>query len=191
MANYDSNLFRKNVRNRGLYGGKPQAITGVIRVGTGATAQAASIATTDLLRFMKLGENVRPVRVIIEAIPVSGTPVLTNPIFSVGVQQPDASTFTRPDGTTYPAVTTSATALVASMTLDTDNMKQDIEIKRPAADSVSNYAPYIVTLTPITSAFSVAGGDVDLMVTVEYLGEQKANGFVYSEYVSQNVNNQT
>ena len=191
MANYDSNLFRKNVRNRGLYGGKPQAITGVIRVGTGSTAQAASIATTDLLRFMKLGENVRPVRVIIEAIPTSGTPVLTNPIFSVGVQQPNANAFNRPDGTTYPAITTSATALVASMTLDSDNMKQEIEIKRPVADSVSGYAPYNVTLTPITSAFSVAGGDVDLMVTVEYLGEQKSNGFVYNEYVNQNVNNQT
>jgi hypothetical protein len=75
------------------------------------------------------------------------------------------------------------------MTLDTDNMKQDIEIKRPVADSVSGYAPYNVTLTPITSAFSVAGGDVDLMVTVEYLGEQKTNGFVYSEYVNQKVAN--
>jgi hypothetical protein len=191
MATYDSNLLRKKISQRGLYGGKGQTVTGVIRVGTGATAQAASIATTDLLRFMKLGENVRPVRIIISATPVAGTPVITNGVFSVGVQQPNADTFTRPDGTTYPAITTSATALVATMTVDADNMKQEIEIKRPVADSVSGYAPYNVTLTPITSAFSVAGGDLDLAVTVEFLGEQKTLGLVYTDYVNQNVNNQT
>jgi hypothetical protein len=191
MATYDSNLFRKNLRQRGLYGGKPQAVTGQIRVGIGGSAVASSIATTDLLRFMKLGENCRPTRIIIVATPISGTPVITNGVFSVGVQQPNANSFTRPDGTVYPAITTSATALVASMTIDADNMKQEIEIKRPAADNVANYAPYNVTLTPITSAFSVAGGTLDLSVTVEFLGEQRATGLVYTDYVNQNVNNQT
>lgn len=185
MANFDTNLFRKKVRHRGVYGGKPQAVTGSLRVNAGAP-----IALADLIRAVPLGENVRPVRIILQATPVSGTPVLTNATFSVGVTPLHVGTFTRPDGTTYPAIPTSATALVTSMAIDADNMKQDIEIKRPVADSVSGYAPYTVTLTPAgAGAFSVAGGNIDLHLTVEFIGEQKVDGFVYNEYVNSKVKN--
>jgi hypothetical protein len=192
MATIDSVAVLKKNRNRGITEGQVQTVSGRIRLGTGATSAAASVATTDLLRMIPLGENVRPLRVIVHALPIAGTPVLTNPTFSVGVASISASNLVRPDGTSFAPVTTSATALVASMVLDTDNMKQDIEIKRPVADSVSNYGPYYVTLTPAgAGAFSVAGGDIDLYVTVEFIGERKDGGLVYTTYVNQNVNNQS
>ena len=196
MATYDSNSILKKNKARGLYAGKEQSVTGVIRIGTGATAQAASIATTDLLRLVSLGENVRPVRVIITSTPVSGTPVLTNPTFSVGVAPyvpaNGNTTLTRPDGTAYTPLTTSATALVASMIVPAANEITSVAVSRPVADSVSSYGPYYITLTPAgAGAFSVAGGDVDLAVTVEFAGELSSQGLVYTQYVNQNVNNQT
>jgi hypothetical protein len=187
MATFDSALVGKKVNHRGLSGGKPQAVTGVLRVTAGS-----SIATTDLIRMIPVGENVRPVRLILVSTPVSGTPVLTNPTFSVGVVAKNATATVRPDGSTYPLITTSATALAASMVIDTDNMNSVVEVKRPVADSVSKYAQYFITLTPAgAGAFSVASGDIDLSLTAEFLGEQLANGFVYQTYINQNVNNQT
>lgn len=187
MATFDSVLVKKGLNHRGLYGGKAQSVTGVLRVTNGS-----SIALADLIRMVPLGENVRPNRITLMATPVAGTPVLTNATFSVGVTPRYATTTQRPDGTQYPPLTASATALVNSMAIDADNMKQDIEIKRPVADSVSRYGQYFVTLTPAgAGAFSVAGGDIDLSLTVNFGGEQKADGFVYESYVNQNVNNQT
>lgn len=192
MATFDSNKVLKKNKVRGLSSGQPQAVTATIRIGTGATAQAASVATTDLMRFIPLGENVRPLRVIINSVPVNGTPVLTNPTFAVGVAPIGAGTLTRPDGTSYAAITASTTALVASAAIDADNMATSVEVKRPVADSVSKYGPYYVTLTPAgAGAFSVAGGDVDLQVTVEFVGEVNSQALVYTTYVNQNVNNQT
>lgn len=192
MATIDSAAVLKKNRNRGISDGQAQTVSGRIRIGTGATSAASSVATTDLLRLVPLGENVRPLRVIVHALPIAGTPVLTNPTFAVGVAPILTGNLVRPDGTAFAPLTASSTALVASMVLDTDNMKQDIEIKRPVADSVANYGPYYVTLTPAgAGAFSVAGGDIDLYVTVEFVGERKDGGLVYTTYVNQNVNNQT
>lgn len=187
MATFDSVLVKKGINHRGLYGGKNQSVTGVLRVAAGS-----SIATADLIRMVPLGENVRPTRLVLTSTPVSGTPVLTNPTFAIGIAPRYATATQRPDGTSYPPPATLATALVNSMVIDTDNMKQDIEIKRPVADSVSRYGQYFVTMTPAgAGAFSVAGGDIDLALTVVFAGEQKADGFVYDSYISQNVNNQT
>jgi hypothetical protein len=195
MANYDSNTVLKKNKQRGVQAGRLQSVTGTIRIGTGATSQAASIATSDLLRFLVLGENVRPIRVTIATTPVVGTPVLTNPVFSVGVAPFTPSTgnttLTRPDGTAYTAISTSATALVATLTVPAGNQIESVAVLRPVADSVSKYGPYYVTLTPITSAFSVAGGDTDVTVTVEFIGEQNSQSETYTSYVNQNVNNQT
>lgn len=185
MANFDTNLYRKRNKHRGVYGGKEQSVTGVLRVAAGG-----SIATTDLIRAVPLGENVRPIRITLTATPVSGTPVLTNPTFNVGVIPYSTATYERPDGTDYAPLTADADALSAAAVIDADNMFTDIEIPRPVADAVSAYAPYVVTLTPAgAGAFSVAGGDIDLAVTVVYLGEQKADGHVYTEFVNQKVKN--
>lgn len=183
MANFDSALLKKNVRQRGLYGGKEQSITGIIRF-----AAAGAAGTGDLLRMLYIGENVRPLRLILTSTPVSGTPVLTNAVFNCGVAPASATTYTRYDGTTYAAPATLATALASTITINADNMHQIIEVSRPAADSVSAYGPAIITLTP-TGAFSVADGAIDLSLTVVFAGEQKANGFVYDEYVNPKYKN--
>lgn len=184
MATYDSSAVKKALRHRGKKSGVIESVSGVIRLKAGA-----SIATTDLIRFLRLGENTRVSRVILNAVPVSGTPVLTNPTFAIGVVA-DGGTFTRADMTTYPAAATLATALVASMVLDADDMKQDIEVQRPVADSVPNYGPHYVTATPAgAGAFSVAGGDIDLILTVEFRGEvdEDDDRFVYTQYANTKV----
>lgn len=187
MANFDTNLFRKKNKQRGVYGGKEQSVTGVLRIEDGG-----SIATTDLIRAVPMGENTRPIRIVLTATPVSGTPVLTNPTFDVGVTPHQATTFTRPDGTEYDPLSADADILVDAMVIDAANMEASTAVNRPVADSVSNYGPYTVTLTPSgVGAFSVAGGAIDLGVTVVFLGEQKSDGFVYEEYMPTNVNNQT
>lgn len=189
MANYDSALLRKNVRQRGLYGGKEQSVTGIIRLGiAGTDSAAAAVGTGDLLRMCYIGENVRPVRLVLTSTPVSGTPVVTNPTFNCGIQQVSAAAFTRGDQTVYPAPATLATALASGLTWTTDNMNTIIEVNRPVADSVPLYAPSIVTLTP-TGALSVAGGAVDIALTVYFVGEQKTNGFVYTDYVNPKYKN--
>lgn len=184
MANFDSNSVAKKNRNRGVYAGQLQSVTGVLRVTAGT-----SIATTDLIRAVPLGENVRPLRIILHWTPVSGTPVLTNAVFSVGISPMQTTNFTRPDGSVFAPPTASATAFVATTTVDaTDNMATTIEVKRPVADSVSKYGPAYLTLTPITSAFSVAGGDGDLKVTVEFAGEMTGDALVYNQYMPTKVN---
>lgn len=184
MATYDTSTVKKAVRHRGKKSGVSETVSGVLRVKAGA-----SIATTDLIRFLRLGEETRVTRVILTAVPVSGTPVLTNPTFAIGVVA-DGGTFTRGDTTTYPAAATLSTALVSSMVLDADFMKQDIEVKRAVADSVSNIGPVYVTATPAgVGAFSVAGGDIDLILTVEIRGEIEENDdrFVYTQYANTKV----
>ena len=181
MATLNSDLVAKKIRHRGLYVGKEQNVSGSIKVVAGQ-----SIATTDLLQMVPLGENVRPIRYTIQWTPISGTPVLTNPVFDVGVKSISTSAFTRPDGTSYPTLTTDADQLGASTTVAA-NSKTIIEVPRPVADSVSKYAPFYVTLTPKTSPFSVAGGDGLLTLEVTYLGEIRSDTPVYSEWNSQKV----
>lgn len=183
MATLNTGTVLKGLRHRGPHAGKDFTVSGSILVASGG-----SIATTDLIRIVRLGENQRPVRLVLKWTPLSGTPVLTNPTFSVGVQADTASTFTRQDGTTYPVTPTSATALAASMVLNADNMNTVIEVSRPVADSVPNYGPYYVTLTPAgAGAFSVAGGSGQLSLEVTTIGEEKVNGFPYTTYLNLKV----
>lgn len=181
MATLNSDLVVKKIRHRGLYSGKEQSVTGSIKLSAGT-----SVATTDLLQMVPLGENVRPIRILLQVTPLSGTPVLTNAVFDVGVKSISTTALTRPDGTSYPALTTDADQLAANVTL-ANNTKTTIEIPRPVADSVANYGPYYVTLTPDTSAFSVAGGDILVSAEVVFLGEIKPNAMVYTSWNSQKV----
>lgn len=177
MAIFETKDAKKLQRERGLYSGKAQTVTGEIPLVAGA-----SIATTDIIHGVILGENIRPNRVIVQFVPTSGTPVLTNPTFAVGAKQLSSAAYLNAKGDSFPALTTSATALVASMVLDADDMKQDVEVSRPVADSVAGYAPYIVTLTPAgAGAFSVAGGNGTLKVTVEFLALEDPTQ-VYDSY---------
>lgn len=181
MATFNSDLVVKKLRHRGLHMGREQNVTGGLYVAAGG-----SIALTDLIQMVPLGENTRPIRITINSTPLSGTPVLTNPTFSIGVTA-IGGTFTRPDGSAFPAVTTSATILSAATAL-ANNTKTFIEIPRPAADSVSKYGPLYVTLTPAgAGAFSVSGGDILLQCEVTFLGEKKDRALVYEEFLNQKV----
>lgn len=181
MATLNSDLVVKKIRHRGLYSGKEQSVTGSIKLSAGT-----SVATTDLLQMVPLGENVRPIRILLQVTPLSGTPVLTNAVFDVGVKSISTTALTRPNGTSYPALITDADQLAANVTL-ANNTKTTIEIPRPVADSVANYGPYYVTLTPDTSAFSVAGGDILVSAEVVFLGEIKPDAMVYTSWNSQKV----
>lgn len=184
MANFDTSLTRKGIRHRGLYAGKEQTVTGVLRVTAGQ-----SIATTDLIRAVPLGENVRPIRLALTATPVSGNPALTNPTFSPGVAPMLTANFQRPDGTVFPALTASATALASNLVIPAGLLIATISVNRPVANNVPNYGPFFATLTPAgAGAFSVAGGDIDLALSVTFVGEEKSTGFVYTDYINQKVN---
>lgn len=183
MANRDSNLYKKGLAHRGVYGGKEQTVTGVIRVKAGE-----SIATSDLLRMVPLGENVRPVQLTLTAVPVAGNPVLTAFTFKAGVAPMSDTPYKRPDGTEFPVIPTNDTALVASLAIPAGGLITSTAVTRPVAASVPNYAPFIATLVP-TAAASVAGGDVDLSLTVVFIGEQKADGLIYDKFMDTKVKN--
>lgn len=183
MATFDSDLVVKKIRHRGLYSGKEQGVTGSRRFAAGA-----SVALADLLRMVPVGENVRPIRLVLTSTPLSGTPVLTNATFTVGVAPISASTFTRPDGTTYAPLTADTDQLATAVAINADNMATVVEVARPVADSVSKYGPCYITLTPSgVGAFSVAGGDILLQLEVVFEGEVKPDNLVYSEFVNQKV----
>jgi hypothetical protein len=182
MATYNSNEVLKKLRNRGSHAGRVETVSGVLRCAAGT-----SIATTDLINMLAMGENTRPIAITLAALPVSGTPALTNPTFDVGVIDING-TFTRPDGTTYPAVTTDADMLSAALAITTDNVATDSDLNRPMA--TAKYAPYYITLTPSgAGAFSVASGDIDLVLTVSFVGEVKGDALVYDEYINDKVAN--
>ena len=183
MATLYSQQIPKRLRHRGLYEGKEQSVSGTIRVVAGQ-----SIATTDLLQMLILGENVRPESVLVGVKKVSGTPVLTNPSFSVGVTPLLTASVTRPDGTVYPPLTASTTVLGTSTALGADNLARFNEPAPPTANT--EWGPYIVTLTPSgAGAFSVAGGDIDLFVEIVCRGELTEAAPVYSEFNSQKYKN--
>lgn len=183
MATLDSDLVVKRLRHRGEYAGRFQSVTGSRRIAAGS-----SVALADLLRMVPCGENVRPVRLVLTSTPLSGTPVLTNATFTIGVAPITAATLTRPDGTAYPPLTADTDQLATAVAINADNMASVVEVARPVADSVSKYGPFYVTMTPSgAGAFSVAGGDILLQLCVEFEGEVKPDNLVYSEWINQKV----
>lgn len=185
MANFDSLLVQKKLRHRGIYAGKEQSVTGFIKV-----ADGESIATTDLIRMIPVGENVRPVSVRLQARTLSGTPVLTNPTFDIGVTPLLATTFTRPNGDTFAPLSASTTILAADLSLATNEHDVAVDLSAPVADSVTNYGPYIITAQPTgAGAFSVAGGDIVIKLTAVFLGEESLVDPLYTEYLVDKVEN--
>lgn len=186
MATYSSHEVLKKQRNRGKARGVTSTASGTLRVGVGQTV--TSVATTDLIKMLRMGENQRPLKVTLAAVPVSGTPVLVNPTFNCGVIDAHGGTFTRPDGTTFAVVTTDADQISAALVIPSDNMVIDSQVARPMA--TASFAPYDITLTPAgAGAFSVTGGVIDLVLTVEFNGEANGGALVYSEYNSTKVAN--
>lgn len=184
MATFESKQVKKLLRARGNRSGVLSSVTGRYEI-----ADGDSFALADKFRILLLGENTRLSRLVLRFIPTSGTPVLTNPAFDVGVEGATSSTYTDSRQNTYAVPATDVDQFGADLTLDTDLMATDVEIARAVADSVSNYAPFYVTLTPSgVGAFSVAGGDGVLELTAEYVGHEDMET-VYDEYVNQKVSN--
>lgn len=185
MANFDSLLVAKKLRHRGLYSGKEQTATGFIKV-----ADGGSIQTTDLIRMIPVGENVRPLQVRLFARTLSGTPVLTNATFNIGVTPLLSGNLVRPGGTAYAPLTTSATALTSGLSLATDEDAVANDLPAPVADSVTNYGPYIITATPAgAGAFSVAGGSIAMYLEVTFVGEESTADPLYTQYMNPKVAN--
>lgn len=185
MAILETKAVKKGLRARGNYAGKTNDVTGDLLV----TATSV-IPTTDTIHALLVGENTRINRVVLQFIPTSGTPVIVNPTFAVGIKQLSSAAYVDAKGTSYPAPTTSATGLVASMVLDAaDDMKQDIEVLRGVADSVASVAPYYITLTPAgAGSFSCTGGTGVLKLTVEFIGNEDDSS-VYTEFNATKVKN--
>ena len=178
MPIFDSFMVTKNIRHRGLCHGKEQTVSSRVRVAAGGSLV---IGGADLLRMVPVGEDQRPIRLTALIKAVSGTPVLTNPSFSFGISPISASNVTRPDGSVYTPVTASATRLAASTAMGTDEMLTITEID--SVTDASNWGPFFVTMTPSgAGAFSVAGGDVDIILEVVFLGEMQEALPVYSEF---------
>lgn len=184
MATYNTLAVVKKLRHRAPRDGQEFEVSGSLVISPGE-----SYALADILNMVTLGENQRPIRVTISALPLSGTPVMTNPTFSVGINPAQAGAFTRPDGTIYNAVGTSATVLAAATAL-VANTKTVIEVPRPVADSVALYGPFNVSMNPAgAGAFSVAGGTIQLKLEVVTVGETRPNAAVYTVFNSTKVKN--
>lgn len=183
MATRRSNVDYKGIKHRGVYGGREQSVTGIVKI-----TEGQSLATTDLLQMVPLGENVRPIELVLHAVPVRGNPTLTGGAFTAGVVPWNDLPFKRPDGTEYPVIATDADVF-GTLTLPSGPLIVRASTPpRPVVNSVPNYAPYRVTLTP-GAAFSVAGGDIELSLTVVYVGEQVAEPYVYTDFLDQKVKN--
>lgn len=182
MANIDSNLVKKNRRERGTHGGREQTITGIFNL-----ADGASLAVADILRVAKLGENVRPIRAVLQVVPVSGTPVVTNGSVSLGWSPDGTATYKRATGEEFTPVTENATGYAASTALPAAGSKTVIDLKSPAG---ANIAPtYFIAKPSGAGALSVADGAAELHIAITFLAEQVGDGFVYDEFVNQKVKN--
>lgn len=185
MATYNADAVQKKLTYRANSSGQESTFTGAVKVAAGG-----SFALVDVLNMLILGENQRPVRIILEAEHLSGTPVLTNPTFNVGVAPYVTTTFKRADETTYPPTPVDVDQLSPALVIPADKMIADIAVPRPVADAIPKYAPFYVTLQPAgAGAFSVAGGDILLKLTVECAGERRADAMVYTEYLNTKVKN--
>jgi len=176
MATYTSNLIAKRIRHRGLYEGKEQPLSGTYRLKVGT-----ALTTADVFHMVPLGENVRPDRIIVSYKEVSGTPVITGGSFSVGVVPYSATTLERADGTTYAPLTANATLYSSGADLGAGVLVHIAPTVAPSTNT--DWGPFILTLTP-TEATSVAGGEIDIVVTVEFRGELTEADPVYSEFNS-------
>lgn len=169
-----TDLYTKGIRHRGLYEGKEQSVSGRFRLRDGQ-----SVAAGETVLAIPLGENVAPYRVMLTATKLDGTPTLTGAAFDVGVAPFKDEDVERADGRVYPPLeedldrfgsldVTSAARDAADVTVD------------PADDA--KWGPFYVTLTADAEA-SVADGDVDIQLTVYFLGEKEEADPVYSEWL--------
>lgn len=178
MATYKSDLVVKGIRHRSSHEGVLDSVTGRIRLNDGD-----SVGTSDTFLAVPLGENVRPLRIILSLKEVSGTPAITGGEFSVGVAPiTPGVNLKRPDGTEFPPLTTSATQFSSAADFDAGSTAEVVIEPVPVPSANTKWGPYYVTLTP-TETSTVSGGAYDLNVTVEFAAEKEEADPVYTEWL--------
>lgn len=174
MATYKSDLTVKGIRHRTTHEGIIDSVTGRFRLNPGTTLTSA-----DLLNMVPLGENARPNRIILSYKEVSGTPVLTGGDFDIGVAPQLATNLKRADLVEFPPLTAAGTLYSSSADL---GAAAQVNVAVTAAPSANTkWGPFFVTLTPNENT-SVAGGSIDILLTVEFAGEKEEAEPVYSEW---------
>lgn len=172
MAITDLNV--KGIRHRGLYEGREQSVTGRFRLKDGDT-----IPSGESIMAVPLGENVAPHRAVLTVTKLSGTPTLSDAEFDVGVAPLMDEDVERADGRVY-----------EPLSADTD-LFGNLDVSAAARDSVditadpsaaAKWGPFYVTLTAGASDVEVADGDVDMQLTVYFLGEKEEADPVYTEW---------
>lgn len=176
MATYKSDLTVKGIRHRSTHEGIVDSVTGRFRLNPGT-----ALTTADLFNMVPLGENVRPLRIILSYKEVSGTPVLTGGDFDIGVAPLLATNVKRADGTEFPPLTAAATKYSASADLGAAT-QVNVPVTVAPSDN-TKWGPFYVTLTP-GEATSVAGGSIDINLTVEFAAEKEEAEPVYSEFLT-------
>lgn len=175
MATYKSDLVVKGIRQRSTHEGVVDSVTGRFRLKPGTTLSSA-----DLIQAVTMGENARPARLILSYKEVSGTPVLTGGELSIGVApQTPGVDLERADGSKFPALTPAATKFSAGADLGAAP-QVNVAVTVPPSDN-TKWGPYFLTLTP-TENTSVAGGEIDINLTVEFAAEKEEADPVYSEW---------
>lgn len=173
MATTD--LFVKGIRHRGLYEGKEQSVSGRFRLRDGDTVAAA-----ETILAIPLGENVAPYRIMLTATKLDGTPVLTAAAFDVGVSPLMDEDVERADGRTYAPLTED---LDLFGSLDVSSAARDVADITVDPSTAAKWGPFYVTLTAGVADVEVAGGDVDIQLTVYFLGEKEEADPVYTEWL--------
>lgn len=177
MATYKSDLVVKGIRHRSSHEGVLDSVTGRFRLNAG------SVGATDIFLAAPLGENVRPLRIILSLKEVSGSPSISGGGFNVGVAPiTPGVNLKRPDGTEFPPLTASATQFSSSVDFN-DGAATEVVIEPvPVPSANTKWGPYYVTLTPNETS-TVSGGAYDLNVTVEFAAEKEEADPVYTEWL--------
>ena len=150
MAN--TNLYNKNVRQRGTHGGILDSVTGQVRV-------PASGSEPGPINVMRLGEGISPVRVVCRSYPagVTGT-------FALTLVADHTGPFARPDGKTFPAL--AAPFALGSVVLDANGEAVLADVNQPT----SVFGP--TKLVATGAAANGAAVDAVLQFSVEFVPEQ-------------------
>lgn len=173
MAVYSSRQVLKKHTNRGNYSLSNQSVGGYFNL-------ASAITTGDSINMVRMGEKMRPTKITLWARNKAGALTLSNTVFSCGVAPLSATqaNFTRPTGQVFTPLT-AAPALFGNLDLATDGEANITELVPPRA--TPDYAPYFITLTPVTSTVTPTGAH-ELHMEVQFVGEEDPTDPAYTSF---------
>lgn len=177
MATYSSRQVQKKHSNRGNYSLSKQSVGGYFNLVSGVTYAQ----TTDNIRMVRMGENTRPTKITVYARRKDGTLALSTAAFNVGVAPLSATqaNFVRPTGQTFTPIVADA-ARFGNVDLATDGQGNLIDL--PAPRTTPDWAPYFITLTPSAVGGVVPTGDHELIMEVEFVGEEDPTAPAFTSF---------